>query len=148
MHAQGLQLSLNGMVIFNELQLRVNDAGEDIEGEITSNSGVQLSVESYNFWEQKNEKWQIYIHKSNIEWADDMRLEVKREGDGERINKKGGVNIHDGSSYTEITDNPTYFFRGKGLIANIPLAFQLKNLSLTMGANDFETDVVFTIYDD
>ncbi|MDX8338300.1 hypothetical protein SLH46_03825 [Draconibacterium sp. IB214405] len=146
--AQGLQISLTGMVTFNETQLVISEAGEDIEGTITSNSGVQLSIESNNYWDMKNEKWRIYVHKSNVEWNDGIKLEVKREGNGENTDNKGGTNIHDGTSYAEISDTPNYFFRGMGLIANIPLAFQLKDLSLTMGANDFETDVVFTIYDD
>ncbi|WP_297099464.1 hypothetical protein [uncultured Draconibacterium sp.] len=146
--AQGLQLSLTGMVTFNEVQINVSDPGEDIEAVITANSGVQLSVESLNYWEQKNEKWRIYVHKTNVEWADDIKLEVRRQGDGDKLNKKGGGNVHDGSTFAEIKDNPTYFFRGMGLISNIPLDFRINELSLSLGANEFEADVVFTIYDD
>ncbi len=148
LYAQGLQLSLNGMVTFNEVLLNVNDAGEDIEAVVTSSSGAQLSIESNNFWEQKNQKWRIYVHKTNVEWTEGIKLEVRREGSGDKMNKKGGSNVHDGSSFAEVTDNPTYFFRGMGLVSNIPLSFRLNELSLTLGANDFETDVVFTIYDD
>ncbi|HYQ57414.1 MAG TPA: hypothetical protein VEP89_08690 [Draconibacterium sp.] len=147
-HAQGLQLSLTGMVTFNEVQINVSDPGEDIEAVITANSGVQLSVESQNFWEQKNEKWRIYVHKTSIEWVDDIKLEIRRQGDGDKLNKKGGGNVHDGSIFAEIKDNPNYFFSGMGLISNIPLDFRINELSLSLGANDFETDVVFTIYDD
>lgn len=147
-HAQGLQLSLTGMVTFDVVQINVSDPGEDVEAVITANSGVRLSVESNNYWEQKNEKWRIYVHKKNVEWVDEIKLELRRQGDGEKKDKKGAGNIHDGSTFTEITDNPTYFFRGMGLISNIPLDFRLNELSLSLGANEFETDVVFTIYDD
>ncbi|KJF44501.1 hypothetical protein [Draconibacterium sediminis] len=147
-YAQGLQLALTGMVTFNEVQIKVSDPGEDIEAVITANSGVQLSVESQNYWEQNNEKWRIYVHKTNVEWADEIRLEVRRQGDGDKLNKKSGGNVHDGSTFAEIKDNPTYFFRGMGLISNIPLDFRINDISLSLGANNFETDVVFTIYDD
>lgn len=147
-HAQGLQLSITGMVTFDDVKINISDPGEDIEAVVSANSGVQLSVESYNYWEQKNEKWRIYVHKTNVEWADAIKLEVRRQGDGDKMNKKGGSNVHDGSTFAEIKDNPTYFFRGMGLISNIPLDFRINELSLSLGSSDFEADVVFTIYDD
>nr|WP_321354385.1 hypothetical protein [uncultured Draconibacterium sp.] len=147
-HAQGLQLSLTGMVTFNATQIDISEPGEDIKAVISANSGVQLSVESYNYWEQKNQKWRIYVHKTDVEWGEGIKIEVRRRGDGNRMNKKGGGNVHGGSTFAEIKDNPTYFFRGMGLISNIPLDFRINELSLSLGASDFETDVVFTIYDD
>lgn len=147
-HAQGLQLSLNGMVTFNEMQMSVDDAGEDINGSIVSNSSTYLSVYSFYYWEMINGKWQIYVHKRDVEWNETINLELLREGKGRKLFGNGTPNIHDGTSYFKLTNNPTYFCRGRGLVLDIPLAFRLRNLSLTLGANDFETDVVFTIYDD
>nr|WP_319270712.1 hypothetical protein [uncultured Draconibacterium sp.] len=146
--AQLLQLSLNGMATFNETQLMVDEAGEDINATIESNSSVYLSVYSYYFWEMLNGKWQIYVHKRDVTWNDEIILELRREGKGRKWLSNGTPNIHDGSSYFRLTNNPTYFFRGRGLVLDIPMGFRLSNVSLTMGANDFETDVVFTIYDD
>lgn len=146
--AQGLQLSSSGMATFNEAQLVVSEAGEDISGILESNSSVFLSVYSFYFWEMHNVKWRVYVHKTDIDWGEAINLEVKRDGKGRKFLSNGTPNIQDGNSFFRLTNNPTYFFRGKGLILDIPLAFRLSNLSLALGANDFETDVVFTIYDD
>lgn len=145
--AQELSLSLSGIVTFNETQLLVKEAGEDINAAITSNSPVKITVDSDYYWEMKNQRWRIYVHKSDIEWNDEINLLIRRSGKGKKLYKNGTPNINDGSSFFKVTNNPTYFFRGKGLIADIPLKFRVENLSLTMGANDFETDIIFTIYD-
>ncbi len=147
-NAQLLQLSLSGMPVFNETQLMVDEAGEDINAVIESNSNVYLSIYSYYFWEMLNGEWQIYVHKRDVTWNDEINLEIRREGKGRKWLGNGRPNVYDGSSYFRLINNPTYFFRGRGLILDIPMGFRLSNLSLIMGANNFEADVVFTIYGD
>jgi hypothetical protein len=41
-----------------------------------------------------------------------------------------------------------YFFRGRGEIGDIPVNFRITGMSVVNGAQDFETKVIFTIYDD
>lgn len=147
-NAQMFQLTLTGVATFNESRLMVDEAGEDIGRNIRSNSSVYLSVNSYYFWEMKNRKWQIYVQKRDVEWNNAISLELRRKGKGRKAFGNGKPSVQDGYSYFKLTNNPTYFFSGRGLVLDIPLNLRLKNLSLTMGANDFETDVVFTIYDD
>lgn len=146
--AQGFQLDLNGVVTFNENKLVVREAGEDIDAKIISKSHVYLSIGSYYFWEMINARWKILVHKSNIEWDDDIKLEVRRRGKGYNGYYNGSPKVYGGASFFEVTNTPTEFFSGKSLVYDIPLKFRVRNLSLAMGANDFETDVIFTIYDD
>ncbi len=145
--AQEFRVTASGMVSFNESELVVGEAGNDINAELTSNL-VYLAIDSYYYWNMKNERWSIYIHKSDVDWNDEIELDIKRSGDGVYTERNGNPYVKDGKNYQRITNNPSYLFRGKDKISNIPVEFRLKNLSLTMGAKDFETDVIFTIYDD
>ena len=44
--------------------------------------------------------------------------------------------------------NPEYKSSTEKKVYNIPFKFRVMNVSLVMGARDFETDIYFTIYDD
>lgn len=143
--AQDFFIITNGIVSFNETQLEVGEAGNDISANLRSNA-VYLSVNSNYYWNMNNERWRIYIHKSDINWDDQIQLTVKRTGKGQKY-WGGKPYIQGGNSNVRINDNPTYFFNGKDKVLNIPVKFRVKKLSLTMGAEDFETDIVFTIYD-
>lgn len=145
--AQEFYVTASGIVSFNETQLIVGEAGDDISANLRSNA-VYLSVNSNYFWNMKNERWKIYVHKSDINWDDDINFTVKRTGNGKKYSGKGKTNLQGGKSDFKINDNPTYFYKGKDRVLNIPMKFRIRKLSLTMGAGDYETDVVFTIYDD
>ena len=75
-------------------------------------------------------------------------LEAARTGSGYNPDNNGNPNISDGESFQTITNNPTYFFRGKDQIAYIPFNLRLSGVSVTMGAQNYETNVVLTVYDD
>jgi len=145
--AQEFLVTASGIVSFNKTQLVVGEAGSDISANLRSNT-VYLSINSNYFWNMKNERWRIYVHKSDINWDDDINFTVKRTGTGKKYSGGGTPEIQGGKGYRKVTDNPTYFYKGKDKVLNIPMKFRIKKLSLTMGAEDFETDVIFTIYDD
>jgi len=146
-NAQEFKVSANGMVSFSETELVVGEAGNDINATLNSNT-IYLTIDSDYIWDMKNERWSIYVNKSDIDWDDDIELNIIRTGSGVYTERNGTPYVKDGKSYQKITNNPSYFFHGKDKISNIPLEFQLEKMSLTMGARDFETDVIFTIYDD
>ncbi len=83
-----------------------------------------------------------------MNWHDQINLEVRRTGTGTRINNPGNPNIRDGENFQQVSNIPVYFFRGMGEIIQIPLSLKISGFSVTMGAHDFETGFVFTVYDD
>lgn len=146
--SQSLYLDVGGVVTFNDRSLLVEEAGNDLNATISTSVPVTISVKSNYYWNMRNERWRIYVHKSNIEWDSDIKLEVQRTGMGSKLTNNGKPKVYGGETYSEVANNPGYFFNGRGLIQSIPISFRIRNLSLTKGAGDFETDVVFTIYDD
>jgi hypothetical protein len=150
-NGQQLTVQIEGDVHFNERLLTINEAGNNYPSALEAQSSVQVSVLYENQLNKKknpNEPWRVFVHKQNMEWNENLSLEVRRTGRGSRLGNPGNPNIQDGDNFQQITNNPTYFFRGRGEIVQIPLALKLSGFSLTMGARDFETSLVFTVYDD
>lgn len=149
--AQDLRVEVEGSVNFSGSAYSIAEAGENIRTSVENESSVFMSVTSENFWDKKNnknKKWRIFIHKTDINWDNDLQLEVKRSGNGYRPESNGNPNIRDGNTYLDISNTPTYFFRGKHEIAYIPIGIKMSGVSLTMGAKQFETNIVVTVYDD
>lgn len=151
LNAQQLILQVEGDASFNNNLTPIRESGEDYSSSLEAESTLNVSVMFDNQLDSRqntNEKWRVFIHKLNMEWDNDLVLEARRTGKGSRPNNPGNPRINDGDNFQKITDIPVYFFRGMGEISQIPLTLQLSNFSVTMGARDFETSLVFTVYDD
>jgi hypothetical protein len=150
-NSQQLIVQIEGDIQFNENLLTIREAGNDYPATLETHSSVYVSVQyddQLNKKKNPNEPWRVFVHKQNMEWNENLSLKVRRTGKGSRLGNPGNPNIQNGDVFQDITNNPTYFFRGRGEIVQIPLAFELSGFSLAMGAGDFETSLVFTVYDD
>ncbi|HKJ80269.1 MAG TPA: hypothetical protein VKA10_12070 [Prolixibacteraceae bacterium] len=149
--AQGLKVEVEGNVNFMGQAFTISEAGENISSSSTSETAIYVSVSSNDYWDKKknkNKKWQVVVHKSDINWHNNLLLEIQRSGSGQNAGNNGRVNISDGNSFQEVTNTPNYFFKGKDEIVYIPIDVKLLGASLTMGAKQFETNIVLTVYDD
>jgi hypothetical protein len=148
---QQLVVQMEGDVYFNENLPAISEAGTDYSVSLETQSTVNISVlydDQLNKKNNPNEKWRVFLHKQDMEWNNNLVLEARRTGRGSRFNHPGNPNINDGENFQQVTNNPVYFFRGRGEIVQIPLALRLNGFSVTMGAGDFETSIVFTVYDE
>ncbi len=150
-NGQQLSVQIEGDVYFDENLLNIYEAGNNYPSSLEAQSSAQVSVlyeDQLNRMKNPNEKWRVFIHKQDMEWNDGLVMEARRTGRGYRYNRPGSPNINDGENFQHVTNIPVYFFRGMGEIVQIPLALKLSGFSVTMGARDFETSLVFTVYDD
>lgn len=149
---QQLSLSVQGDVNFGSATYSVSEAGNDFAATMESNSASFLSVSYVNWWDRWRSTevlWRVHVSKSEIEWSPDLNIEIKRAGAGTRDSWWGpSPELTHGDNYQPISNNPSYFFKGRYGANNIPLNFRLSGASLTMGAKQFSTRVVFTVYDD
>ncbi|WP_319589298.1 hypothetical protein [uncultured Draconibacterium sp.] len=152
---QTMSVTSRGMVSFRDFQFSVTEAGEDFASSVESESGLFLDVGYLNFdwwWVlvgPPNTKWRVDVHKVDGNWHPDIVIKAKRTGTGVRLwNERKKLTISGGESYQVITNNTNYFFNGRGGIEDIPFKFMLSGFSLTMGAQTFDTNIVFTIVDD
>lgn len=143
-------IEVNGSVTFNSPSYIITEAGNDFPSSINNESSVYVSIVYSNFWDKyfnPNKKWKVDIQKSDLIWNQDLKLEAMRTGDGYRSNY-GKSSISDGTTYQTVTNTSNLFFKGRNEITYIPLNFKLSGVSITMGAQDFETNIILTVYDD
>lgn len=149
--SQEMKIEVDGNLTFDNSGFTISEAGNDFPSSIVSESSVFLSVVFNDYWDKKsnpNKKWKIGIYKSDLTWDSDLNIEVKRTGNGQKNGKNNNTNINDGENYQPISNISTYFFGGKDEIAYIPIDIKVSGFSITMGAQDYETSLVLTIYDD
>jgi len=148
--AQQMYVSVDGVVSFDGTDFTISEAGEDFASTIESDGSVNVSVNSDDELDKKvnpNQKWRIEVVKEDLIWDGDLNLEIIRTGDGYgQGNNKN--QIFDGTTYQLVDGISRYFFRGRGVVTEIPVQLRLSGFSVTLGAQDFETNVVLTIYDD
>jgi hypothetical protein len=88
----------------------------------------------------KNEKWLVYVSKSDSIWDPRMHLFLRRTSNGTGVGKISG-----GTSFQEISSlNQSFFSGSKGLI-NIAVQFQLTGISLQIPPAGYGTKVTYTI---
>ena len=148
--SQNMEIEVNGNITFDNSMFTITEAGNDFPASVENTNSVYVSLLYSSFWDKifsPNRKWRINIQKADLIWDPNLTLEIIRSGDGVRP-WRGGINIHDGISYQTITNTPTYFFRGKNEVNTVPLDFKLSGVSVTMGATNFETNILLTVYDD
>ena len=148
---QDLRADISGNAGFDGTQFNVTEAGEDFPSAITSSSTLSLSLRytsNWAVWFGSNIPWQVLIHKSDLEWNNNLDLQIRRDGSGSKASFFGGnPSIYGGDNYQSVTNNPSLFFYGRYGVLNIPLTLKLTGASLVMGAESFETSIVFTVYE-
>jgi hypothetical protein len=148
---QILKVEVDGEARFTSFQNYTLEAGNDFPSSIESESEVQISMVYNNLLDIRNnpnQKWRLTIQKSDLTWNPALNLEARRTGNGYKRNSSGNPTITDGMTWQVVTNNPVYFFRGRDEIIYIPIKLKVNGYSLTMGASDFETSIVLTVYDD
>jgi hypothetical protein len=151
-NAQDLRVSINGMVAFNEESISIRNAGSDFAVTVESESSLYVMVIFGNFWDKwfyPNAPWRIEIQKSDYNWNNNLVLETVRSGNGVNLNNRNKPSkIYDGTNYQTVNNMSGYFFRGRGEIEDIPINFRISGMSVVNGAQDFETNIILTVYDD
>ena len=154
--SQQMEFEITGSITFNNSNYSISEAGEDYQASIENESSVYISVVNNDYWDKyfnPNKKWSVSISKSDIAWDADLILQVKRAGNGDGSGHGHSSNSHnsqiyDGTYYQTVSDMPIYFFSGKREVYDIPLTFKVSGASVTMGAQQFETNIILTISDD
>ena len=148
--SQQHKVDIEGMINIDNSSYTINEAGEDFDGALTSASSFYLQISNEDFWNKKQSqtiKWRVFVHHTNDNWDEEIQLNIRREGKGIKTDGNGTPTVHDGDNFQNVTNTPTYFFRGKDELSLIPLAVQLQGHSLSMGSEQFDTNIVFTIHE-
>ena len=113
----------------------ISEAGEDFSGTYTSNAN-QAYVDIYY-----RRPWIITVQRNNIDWNDNLDLYIRRTGSGWGSAKK----LKGGTNFVLIRDRKTNFIRGKGIYYNIPLQYEVRNVSVTIPAHTYIVEILYTL---
>jgi predicted chitinase len=147
---QQFTISVDGSATFDNSMYSVTEAGEDFPSSVESTTSVFVSIlfsDNLNKKVNSKAKWAVAIQKTDINWNNNLIIEAKRTGDGSNANNHGKVKINGGENYQPITDVGLAFFDSKDEVVNIPVGLRLSGASVTMGAKQFETNIILTISD-
>ncbi len=112
----------------------ITDAGEDFTGTYTSSVNQSYLDIEYSG------KWLILVQKNDIDWNNDIHVYVHRTGDG-----WGRGQISGGKNYKQIRNNNVTIFSGRRFRYDIPLQYQIRNISAIIPASNYITEILYTI---
>lgn len=116
------------------------EPGSDIKSVITSrNDQIELSVTG----NLNRSTWSIQISKSDVDWNDKIEIWIKRTGNGQ-----GSGEVYSGTTFQKINNLPMSFIIGKKAVNKIPFQLEIRNLSVTIPAREYTTNIVYTLYED
>jgi len=147
-YGQAIRLQKNNWYkAFNATDLSLSgEAGSDYNPTLeTSANFNQLDIR--NVGDARN--WKVTVSKRDINWPGTFVPYVIRNSNGAPCPSCAGVN--NGSSisgYLQITNIEQDFIFGAGRVDNIDLQFKIEGISLAAGAQNYQTEIIFTLYGD
>jgi len=145
--------SLLGQVSFNvngawNYRVASNlEAGSDFSGTYTSDL-AQVYLSATKTKAKGNFRWNVSVHKEDNNWDASMNISARRTGSGiSSGNGNGGGLIQGGTNFQQLNSIPTSFFTGKKGRLDIPIQYQIENVSVLIPSGTYSTTVIFTMTD-
>ena len=110
------------------------EAGEDFTG--TYESGINQTYVDIEY----NSKWEVFVHKVNIDWNNTFILSVRRTGNG-----FGQKRVLGGTNYRKIKNRTAKIFSGDRDRFSIPLQYKIEKVSVTIPAHTYIVEIVYTV---
>lgn len=89
-----------------------------------------------------DDRWRLEIRRSDASWDPDLRVWVRRTGDG-----TGTGTIADGDTWVEVGATNSIFFEGSGDRQDVPIQLRLGGLSLEAPPAAYLTALQYTLVD-
>ncbi len=147
--AQQPQLEVNGNVNFDNSVFSINEAGLDFAASLETQTSILLSVFQDGEFTKKNDpnnKWRIAVFKHDLH-DESYDMEIRRTGIGNNVGNQGKPKVNGGENYQIVQNTEQLFFTGRGEIRDIPVQLKLSGISIVMGANLYNSKLVFTVYE-
>ncbi len=122
------------------------EAGYDLEPMVeTSASFNKLDVLNM----AKSKDWKVTVSRRDINWAAALTVSVKRNSTGTPCSGCAGVNTGlSPSTYIPLSLGEQNFIYGTGEVSGIDIQMRIQGLSLTIDADTYATEIIYTLYGD
>jgi hypothetical protein len=140
-------ISVFGNPTFPSSHFFLSEAGNDFGNSVTSSSGSTISIATNNWWLNftGSFNWYTTVYKFDTNWDSNLELEVRRSGSGTggslRKNKITG-----GTNFTRVNNMPSNFFSGRAVRNDVPIEYRINGISVLIPADDYETTIYYTVY--
>ena len=141
-------ISVGGNTNFPNNSIVVSEAGLDYPGSLTSTQGPTVNISHQSNMARRDGQfnWRVMVNKSDFLWSPLLELTIRRTGDGQEGSRFNNW-ISGGTNFVTVSNMPVIFFEGGAVRRNVPLEFRINNISVLVPADNFETTVIFTIYE-
>lgn len=141
-------ISVTGNPVFPSTVFDVTEAGNDFVSSVVSTDGSLISIDNTETNLHRNGKfnWSVSVNKSDINWNPTLGIQVRRSGDGTEGSNSNN-SITGGTNFQSVSDIPSTFFEGTAARDNVPIEYQISNISVLIPADNYETTVYFTVYE-
>lgn len=122
------------------------EAGYDLDPTMeTSTNFNQLDV----FNVAKTKTWRVTVSRRDVNWPAALSLYIKRTSIGTPCAGCTGVNVGASPSvYVQVVPLETDFIYGTGEVTGIDLQVKVEGLSLTLDADNYSTEIIYTLFGD
>jgi len=147
-NANSQRIYVSGDPTFPSAAFDLTEAGNNFENSVTSSSGTYITITHQNGWYRLfgNFNWRVTIHKSDIIWNPSLELEARRSGNGSSGSLFNNW-ISGGTNFQTVTNIPSNFFEGGAVRNDVPVEYRINNISVLIPADDFETTIYYTVYE-
>ncbi len=114
-------------------------AGENIKSVVTSEYD---ELEIYVNGNVNKSTWKIQVKKDDVCWNNALEVWVRRTGNG-----NGSGECWDGTSWQKVAYSNMDFFGGKRVMNKIPVQVEIRGMSVTIPAQKYTTNLIFTLYE-
>jgi hypothetical protein len=90
-----------------------------------------------------NWKWQVQVGLHAINWHPDLQIWAQRTGNGSSPPGK----ISGGTSYQRVINIGQLFFWGSSSCQDIPIQYEIRNMSAVIPANSYSVEIEYTLED-
>ncbi len=146
--AQAIRLQKNNWFeVLNASDLTISgEAGSDLNPTLeTSTNYNQLDIRNLG----STINWKVTVSKRDINWPSAFMPFVIRNSNGTSCGGCTGINTGTSvSGYIQITNLEQDFIYGTGRVDDIDLQFKIEGITLAVSAQNYQTEIVFTLYGD
>jgi len=127
-------ISITGQWNYTIPTTDITEAGKDFSGTYTSSvNQVFLDINHPHIWK-------ISVKINNIDWDDNLRVYVRRTGNG-----WGSGRISGTQNYKQTNNKGSTLINGNNLRYDVPLQYQIRNVSVTIPAHNYIAEIVYTL---
>lgn len=152
------KISVSGRWEFSLDSNEISDAGNDYNKSYLSNTNQsKITYSSYpkSNYRDRNSYFDVYVHKEDINWSPELKLEIKRTSVGTSRNPQ----VYQGTNFIEISNNLfdpdsynpnnyqtiNFFFYSIGKVKNINVQYKISGLSVLLPVDNYSTEIVYTV---